>query len=898
MDISRNPPPRDLSRSDPGRRKAAATRPEHAPPFPLPLTPRRKVAAEAMRDASLRLPAPSGTPKPTRQRPAAALQNGTPVTSPSSARNPDGPDSLRPPPSRTLIKDSRGSVLRQQVIEQARARARAAGGASGASEPPSSGRSKTFATPLHDDENTRLLRDTTDCAAVDMTLLPGEYDEAQPASNILTLDLGYLQGIAKAAVPCFTEMFSHARTLGEKMDRRATRALQSIGEGHEEEDAAQPPSSPRSQPARREQRAKRFNEVAEIAQQKSRAVAAAVRGRAGLPRTLGNHIDPLRRTGDMIVPDTAVVVAGSWTGTVVGRETGTVAGASEFSGAGWAAQIHGGGAFAFAGLVPTVVDCLAQLDTALAGPARVAAAERLLAQNAEGALRCFKCYLHGKPARERDVAALFNFLEAGSRIPRFSDKAKYLVDRTLRGNIRDGLLQSLSALNGTATHIITMSGNASPAGIILLPFTFASAWADVTQSRMDKEYFTDQADKAGRLIEACDTLKKRWALPERNSPAAHPEEEKQLALVVYAVRSQQTRLNRRNKREARMTGAMLFKGIWAPPAALASSTVAVLIVGGVIVTSIPTAGGTTAALALIGPLVYLGATTYKHGKRAAAASNEKWRRRAAEIVIQTHSRTALEALIASDAVLHLRVGRGDFVGAMSRHDHGFAGSMELFLDTRSNEYIGLHLLALGLRDMLRNAPGTTPERKRYFARLVMLLLVCEVPPLMLHLILRIAQSGLENGLDVVPLLKQHLAPYLGLQFDSADTPHVSVMLSAFLARWNQEKEARDLPVFLERGNSDPGSSSSANVHARQVRDAAFRRIYANMARHVDMALFVRKVKELGTWVESLDMARTAMSQLALDGLDFVRFIERERLLGKRAGTGPTGKDSELVDLEQ
>ncbi|VTU18792.1 hypothetical protein H4CHR_00256 [Variovorax sp. PBS-H4] len=203
-------------------------------------------------------------------------------------------------------------------------------------------------------------------------------------------------------------------------------------------------------------------------------------------------------------------------------------------------------------------------------------------------------------------------------------------------------------------------------------------------------------------------------------------------------------------------------------------------------------GGVIAATALspAAPLVALpalgwGGAIFKRGReRASDARKLKWQQRAVAAVALTKGRKALEEL-ARESEFSVKVSFQE--GEYLPEEEGFAGKREMEFRASENPYVGLHLLALQVQDMVKNSAGNTS--------CVRLLNALHIDALDLFAICQ--KASFKDGKAQLDYIQSQLAIKLDMPLkmegDTQPLPHPSVFIGDFKRRIVNRFE----PDFLE-----------------------------------------------------------------------------------------------------
>jgi hypothetical protein len=264
--------------------------------------------------------------------------------------------------------------------------------------------------------------------------------------------------------------------------------------------------------------------------------------------------------------------------------------------------------------------------------------------------------------------------------------------------------------------------------------------------------------------------------------------------LVNCLNAQQDRLISQATREKEYAKGRIFKAGGAVGAGVGAIT-ALGALAGVGALTVATGG---AALALGAPIVaaWGGAVAARNHKRARDEHTSKWRQRAMRVMDLEMSREELEQKLAGkQPEVEVYFQEGDYVPS----DQRFHGSREMKFDARDNEYLGLHVLALQVQDMVgkSNYDSDSPY--------VQLLRALDIDAVKLLAICK-AASG-KRGADVqLDFIKSHLAPALGMKLRMEGSvqalPHVSVFLKHFDNAWSKVRGRLDRIDFTPELGAD------------------------------------------------------------------------------------------------
>jgi hypothetical protein len=208
-----------------------------------------------------------------------------------------------------------------------------------------------------------------------------------------------------------------------------------------------------------------------------------------------------------------------------------------------------------------------------------------------------------------------------------------------------------------------------------------------------------------------------------------------------------------------------------------------VVLGGVVTAAVATPAGVVLAAPLLAGSAALAVRSVRQHR---AEHTSKWRQRAAATAIQGLTRRELEDKLskpAGDKAAQLTVSLAE--GQYLEGEDRFAGKRTITFDVRENEYVGLHIFALQIRDLIRHRGEKAAEPwietlKGLGVDSVRLLAICKVA----------SARPVHQQLDFI---KSQLAPALGMKYrmtGSQALPHPSVFLGRFQnARRGRREEA-------------------------------------------------------------------------------------------------------------
>jgi hypothetical protein len=481
------------------------------------------------------------------------------------------------------------------------------------------------------------------------------------------------------------------------------------------------------------------------------------RKKTGRPRMTGSNYGSLKGSGPLIAPATLMpaeqmgLVASSGKLGAGATRSGvmterpdllpSVSGVSE--------------AFFFMGLPGAVVDGMEAVDLQVGVEGRRAQDKATVLRCREDALR-FRRHLGS--ATTQDAQAYLDFTEAAGRLyaPTEEERA---TDNVIRDTaIRNVGIQPVSTAFATAVQITghVAQGLAAPLGVAAGPLGVIGGIGDVVQAKDEIERRVAQAETADQRLQVMERMS-----AQRSGASVFNG-------ALSSLKRQQERLMRQADREIIFSKFRAARGV------------AGGIVGGVAATAATGAvlAGATAAVAFppLAPLwavpALVGGTALavRSGYRHAAEHSSKEREDAARAAITRLSREELEALLSTPAgqpaTVTVSLGKGEYLAAEDR----FAGERTITFDVRENEYVGLHMFALHIQDLVRNGDADAAQPwietlKGLGVDAVRLLAICKVA----------SSKPASQRLDFI---RSQIAPALGMKH-RARALHPSVVLGPF-----------------------------------------------------------------------------------------------------------------------
>jgi hypothetical protein len=341
-----------------------------------------------------------------------------------------------------------------------------------------------------------------------------------------------------------------------------------------------------------------------------------------------------------------------------------------------------------------------------------------------------------------------------------------VLDAAVNRVVRTGVVAPLLSVGGAAVEIANTAVSVTPmANVALAPIAVAGGVVKIIEGRHELLRRVDQKARAEGRKERMKAVLKAFG--------DHPEHGKLLKGLVICLDEQQDRLIRQATREKKYARGRIFERGGTIGGALGTVAALGVLAG---VGALTAATGGAAAVPLAGLAAgWGGAVAVRNGKRAGAEHTSKWRQRAIRALGFEMSREELEQKLAgthpdgSDVEVHFQ--EGEYLPEEQR----FAGRREMKFDARGNEYLGLHVLALQVQDIVKNHDY---DRNSPY---VGLLEVLGIDPIKLLAICKAASAKPANA--QLDFIKSHLAPALGIKVRMEGgvqaLPHVSVFLRHF-----------------------------------------------------------------------------------------------------------------------
>jgi len=375
-------------------------------------------------------------------------------------------------------------------------------------------------------------------------------------------------------------------------------------------------------------------------------------------------------------------------------------------------------------------------------------------------------------ATSEDAEGYLKFMEAGERLfdPTVEDAstAKAAKDRTMRT-----ATVAASNIIGTGIAVAEATGSVIPGvDALLAPLSIAAGVIEADEGKHELLRRVDQKAQARlRTDLMIDVLNTR--------DLANPEYEADNELVkglVECFSRQQSRLVRQAEREKKFARARIFRGggtVGAGVGAVAGVVTAAVLAA-------PETLGATLVVPLALGVYWTGLVATRNHKRVRADHNAKRRQRMAQAVTLVTPRDVLEHKLAGqddddNTVIRFTQEEGEYVPETG---HFGIKPRTLELDALDNEYLGLHLLALKIQDLVRG--GAYDEN----SPVMKLVHVLGIDKLRLLAICKAAAA--KKPSEQLDFIQAKLAPKLGIKFrvganQTQAPPHVSIFLEHFRA---------------------------------------------------------------------------------------------------------------------
>jgi hypothetical protein len=489
-----------------------------------------------------------------------------------------------------------------------------------------------------------------------------------------------------------------------------------------------------------------------------------LREKTDRPRMTGSSYGSQKGGGSLVAP--AMLMPAEQLGVAVGSAklvTGAVRCGAMSEEPGLLPSVSAAGeALAFAGLPSVIADAMDGADGALTLSSTQAQAKATLLRCREDALR-FRRLLGKATAAEAEAYLAFDTAAARWIDPTLEEQATDAVTRDVA--VRNVGIQPMSSgvalgaqVAGYATPV-----SAAAAGAAAGPLGIVAGAADLHQAR--QEYVRREAQAAtawDRKRVMASVLKE---FEERPGAGV-------LAGAMASLDGQQDRLIRQAKREKGFAKIRAARAGAAIGGGISGTVLAGAVLGGVVASSVLTPFG---VLVAVPALVGSAAIAVRGVRRHWADHTSKWRQRAAAAAMQGMTRKELEQALrkpAGDkaAEVTVNLAEGEYLAGEDR----FAGERTMTFDVRKNEYVGLHIFALQIQDLVRNRDELAAAP--WIATLqglgvdsIRLLAICKAA----------AAKPAAQQLDYI---KSQLAPVLGMKYrmtGSQALPHPSVFLGRF-----------------------------------------------------------------------------------------------------------------------
>lgn len=323
--------------------------------------------------------------------------------------------------------------------------------------------------------------------------------------------------------------------------------------------------------------------------------------------------------------------------------------------------------------------------------------------------------------------------------------------------------QPLSAALTAAIQSASLITDTTGASLGLVPLSFLSAGLDLHQGK--QEHVRRQQQKMA-------AHERKLAMKGVLDAYRNDKDIALLAGLVASLDGHQDRLIRQARREKRFAGLRMAKGVAGSATATGGAVVAGLVIGGLATAA---TAGAAAGAAAVPAAVMLGALAARAQYRAKAEHTSKWRQRAAHALSFSISRDVLEQKLAGThsqgPELRVAMQEGDY---LPESEH-FARTREISFDARSNEYLGLQVLALRVQDVVlrRDYDAGSPFMALVHALgigLVELLAICKA-------------ASIKPAAEQLDFIQARLAPAMGIKLrlngKTQALPHVSVFLEQF-----------------------------------------------------------------------------------------------------------------------
>lgn len=375
-------------------------------------------------------------------------------------------------------------------------------------------------------------------------------------------------------------------------------------------------------------------------------------------------------------------------------------------------------------------------------------------------------------ATPEEAENYLKFMAAGSKLfdPTLEDAAttKAAVDRVAR----TGVLSPMQGAGAAALEIANTVTSFTPwANAALAPIAVVGGGVRIHEGRQELlRRVGQQALAEGRKARMKAVLEEFEGHSEIED---HSKCDPLLKGLVNCLDAQQDRLIRQAKREKKYARGRIFDGGGVIGGALGGVAALGALAGLGAFTA--ATGGAAGLVPVLGAAAWGTAVAVRNGQRAGAEHTSKWRQRAVRVLGLEMSREELEHKLAGTHLdgssVEVHIQEGDYLPGEQR----FAGRHEMKFDAHENEYLGLHVLALQVQDIVKNHDY---NRASPYVRLLEAL---DIDAIKLLAICKAASAKPAN--TQLDFIKSHLAPALGIKLRTEGgvqaLPHVSVFLRHF-----------------------------------------------------------------------------------------------------------------------
>jgi hypothetical protein len=511
---------------------------------------------------------------------------------------------------------------------------------------------------------------------------------------------------------------------------------------------------------------------------------------ADRPRKTGSHYGSRKGRGSLVAPATLMPV--EQLGVAVGSGkliTGAVRSGAMSEQPGLLPSLSpASDALAVAGMPSVIGDAMEAADLALGVSSTKAQAKADFLHHREDALR-FRRFLGRATMAEAEAYLAFDTAAASLIAPTVEQQR---ADAVIRDIAIKGLgIQPVSsgvALGAQVTGY-AMPVSAAAVSVVAGPLAVAGGAVDLHQARQEYLRRGAQAATAWNRKQVMASVLNEFgeqALDERPGAGV-------LAGAMASLDGQQDRLIWQAKREKGFAKIRAARAGAAIGGGISGTVLAGVVLGGVVTAAVATPAGVVLAAPLLAGSAALAVRSVRQHR---AEHTSKWRQRAAATAIQGLTRRELEDKLskpAGDKAAQLTVSLAE--GQYLEGEDRFAGKRTITFDVRENEYVGLHIFALQIRDLIRHRGEKAAEPwietlKGLGVDSVRLLAICKVA----------SARPVHQQLDFI---KSQLAPALGMKYrmtGSQALPHPSVFLGRFQnALRDAGIEKKPLPTTSEYG---------------------------------------------------------------------------------------------------